>query len=109
MRYRASDYLALPEVAKTLGCSRQTVYRLIEAGELEGLQLRDHGWWRVLGRSLDNYVARRTKRPAPAAGSVKRVTRRAPAAGSVKRVTQCPAAARQRVTSSANQSKGRKR
>lgn len=62
MRYRASDYLPLPLVASTLGCSRQTVYRLIESGELEGIQLRDHGWWRVLGRSLDKYVARRMGR-----------------------------------------------
>jgi excisionase family DNA binding protein len=75
MRYRASDYLPLPEVASTLGCSRQTVYRLIESGELEGIQLRDHGWWRVSGRSLDTYIQRRVGR-APAAGSAKRVTRR---------------------------------
>ncbi len=67
MKYRASDYLPLPDVAETLGCSRQTVYRLIECGELEGIQLRDHGWWRVLGRSLDRNVTRRMghkRRPA---------------------------------------------
>ena len=59
MRYRAGDYLSLADVARILGCSRQTIYRLIECGELAGLQLRDHGWWRVLGRSLDRYLARR--------------------------------------------------
>jgi excisionase family DNA binding protein len=70
MKYRASDYLSLPDVAETLGCSRQTIYRLIECGELEGIQLRDHGWWRVSERSLDRYVQRRmTKRARPAAQS----------------------------------------
>lgn len=59
MKYRASDYMPLPAVAETLGCSRQTVYRLIESGELEGMQLNDHGWWRVLERSLDKYLAKR--------------------------------------------------
>lgn len=78
MKYRACDYLPLPEVASTLGCSRQTVYRLIECGELEGIQLRDHGWWRVLGRSLDRYISWRIgKRPAalraPAAANAKRL------------------------------------
>ncbi len=76
MRYRASDFLPLPEVAKTLGCSRQTVYRLIESGELEGIQLRDHGWWRVSGRSLDTYIQRRMGK-RPSAGSAKRVARQA--------------------------------
>jgi len=60
MNYRAGDYISLPRVASTLGCSRQTVYRLIESGDLEGMQLKDHGWWRVLGRSLDQYLQRRT-------------------------------------------------
>ncbi len=69
MKYRASDYLALPEVAESLGCSRQTVYRLIESGDLQGIQLKDHGWWRVLERSLEQYVQRRMgpKRQRPEA------------------------------------------
>jgi excisionase family DNA binding protein len=62
MTYRAGDYLPLPSVASILGRSRQTVYRLIESGELEGHQLRDHGWWRVLRRSVDRYLTRRLGR-----------------------------------------------
>jgi biotin operon repressor len=69
MNYRAGDYIPLPNVASTLGCSRQSVYRLIESGDLEGMQLKDHGWWRVLGRSLDMYLQRRmgAKRQRPEA------------------------------------------
>jgi excisionase family DNA binding protein len=69
MKYRAGDYLPLPAVASKMGCSRQTVYRLIECGELEGIQLRDHGWWRVSERSLEKYFERRmgTRRPRTAA------------------------------------------
>jgi excisionase family DNA binding protein len=49
----------LHEVAELLGCSRQTVYRLIAAEELKGAQLSDHGWWRVERRSLKKYLERR--------------------------------------------------
>jgi excisionase family DNA binding protein len=60
--FRASDYMPLNEVAETIGCSRDTVYRLIQDSELDGVQLRDHGWWKVHRRSLAEYLARLSKR-----------------------------------------------
>lgn len=56
--YRQAEWSSLSEVAELLGCSRQTVYRLIEADQLEGVQLRDHGWWRVRRQSLQRYLER---------------------------------------------------
>jgi excisionase family DNA binding protein len=56
--FRAAEWSPLNKVAELLGCSRQTVYRLIEADQLEGVQLSDHGWWRVRRQSLKRYLER---------------------------------------------------
>lgn len=42
--------------ADVLGCSRSTVHRLIERGDLVAYALSDPGWWRIERRSLDQYI-----------------------------------------------------
>ena len=56
--YRPADYVPLPEAVAAIGCSRQTVYLLIKEGKLNGVQLRDNGWWKVQRRSLKEYLQR---------------------------------------------------
>jgi excisionase family DNA binding protein len=56
--------LTVSFVAQRLGCSADTVSRLIESGELAGFQLREHGWWRITPASLDAYIERVRKRHA---------------------------------------------
>jgi len=56
--YRPEDYLPLIDAARALGCSRQTIYRLISDDRLDAVQLRDAGWWRVARSSLAKYLQR---------------------------------------------------
>jgi len=50
--------MPLMEAAAKLGCSRQTVYRLIDAGELEAVQFRPGCWTKVSRQSLAAFVQR---------------------------------------------------
>ena len=54
--FPAGDFLRPKEAAVVLGCSRQTVGRLVEDGELKAVQLR--GWWRISQQSLERYIER---------------------------------------------------
>lgn len=45
-------------VAKQMGCSRDTVIRLLQSGDLQGYRLTPNGWWRVLEDSFLEYKER---------------------------------------------------
>jgi excisionase family DNA binding protein len=45
-------------VAKFLGCSMTTIYRLLEAGEFRGYRLSRRGWWRIYLESFIEYLKR---------------------------------------------------
>jgi excisionase family DNA binding protein len=53
----AVKVLPVSRVAARLRCSRDTVLRLLESGELQGYRLTSLGWWRVLESSLLEYEA----------------------------------------------------
>jgi predicted DNA-binding transcriptional regulator AlpA len=48
-----------------LGCTRSTIKRLIDAGELRSFQYTNEGWHWVHARSIEEYLARRNKKSAP--------------------------------------------
>jgi excisionase family DNA binding protein len=41
--------------AEYLGCSVMTVLRYVEAGFIQGYQMCDRGWWRLLKASIFDY------------------------------------------------------
>jgi excisionase family DNA binding protein len=41
--------------AEYLGCSVMTVLRYVEAGFIQGYQMCDRGWWRLLKASIFEY------------------------------------------------------
>jgi excisionase family DNA binding protein len=45
-------------VARRMGCSRDTVLRLLQSGELKGYRLTPNGWWRVIEDSFLEYKER---------------------------------------------------
>jgi hypothetical protein len=58
------EWLRISEVMRELGCSRNTVRRLILRGELDGEQTSENGWWRVRKNSYADYRTRRALRTA---------------------------------------------
>lgn len=54
-----AEWLRISDITRELGCSRNTVRRLILKGELDGEQISEGGWWRVRKHS---YIAYRTRR-----------------------------------------------
>lgn len=42
-------------VAERLKCSRDTVIRLLQSGDLRGYRLTAVGWWRVVEKSVAEY------------------------------------------------------
>lgn len=58
--YRPDEHVSVEEVAGKIGCSRMTVLRLIDAGELTGCRLTNRGWWKVSQQSLKTYLAQLT-------------------------------------------------
>lgn len=44
--------ISVSRATKLLGCSRNTVYRLLSDGSLAGYQWRPGGWWRIYYDSL---------------------------------------------------------
>ena len=49
-----AEVLTVKEVAEELRVHPYTVYKLLEAGELEGFKLRTH--WRIKREALDNFM-----------------------------------------------------
>lgn len=49
--------LSVSRVASRLSCSRDTVLRLLESGQLKGYRLTRLGWWRILEPSVLEYEA----------------------------------------------------
>lgn len=47
---------SIPEICKILGYSRWTVYDLIESGRLKGIQSKNRGHWRVIGKFLLQFM-----------------------------------------------------
>lgn len=49
--------LSVSRVAERLSCSRDTVLRLLESGQIKGYRLTPLGWWRILEPSVLEYEA----------------------------------------------------
>jgi excisionase family DNA binding protein len=47
--------VSVARVADRLKCSRDTVIRLLQSGELRGYRLTRFGWWRVIESSVLEY------------------------------------------------------
>jgi excisionase family DNA binding protein len=54
------EILTLRQVAEVLHCSPSTLYQLARRGDIPAFRLG--GWWRFQARSLDEWIARRTRR-----------------------------------------------
>lgn len=54
-------------VAERLRCSRDTVVRLLQSGELRGYRLTPIGWWRVVEKSVAEYEQKLDAEYAPEA------------------------------------------
>ena len=54
----AKKYVSADWVARQLGVSRSTVFRLIEEGRIETHQIRAHGWHRIPYDSAIAYISR---------------------------------------------------
>ncbi len=61
MGSNGSRYISVSATKKILGCSEDTVYRMIEAGDIDGHQLREGGWWKISHASVMNYLNRRAR------------------------------------------------
>ena len=48
----------LDEVARLLRVNKETVRRILRAGELQGFLTRKHGSWRVTQTALNEYIKR---------------------------------------------------
>jgi len=55
MKMAICKTVSVQRIADRLGCSRDTVLRLLESGELRGFRLTPNGWWRVLESSVLEY------------------------------------------------------
>lgn len=47
-----SAFIAASAAAKVLGCSLNSVYRLLERGDLRGIRFGERGWWKVERESV---------------------------------------------------------
>ena len=56
-----SRYISVSAARKILGCSENTIYRLVESGEVEGYRLNQRGWWKISHTSVMNYLNRRAE------------------------------------------------
>ncbi len=51
----AGGYITPERAGEILGYSRQSIYRMVEEGELDGHQLREGGRWRISYNSVMRY------------------------------------------------------
>ena len=65
-----SETLTVSAAAKRLGVSRNTVYRMIEDGELATIRLRHGKTRRVITASLDRLLTPRREEFTPTAGGL---------------------------------------
>jgi excisionase family DNA binding protein len=66
MLVATGELLSPREAGEVLGCSRQHVRRLIDAGELEGTQLPGSEHWRISAVSVKSLLVRRARAAAQA-------------------------------------------
>ena len=52
------DFVSVAIAARKLRCSRSTVLRLIESGDLTGARLTPRGWFRVSSDSLERKLTK---------------------------------------------------
>jgi hypothetical protein len=58
---RGIRLVSMRKAISTLGCTRSSVKRLVDAGELQSFQYTDDGWHWIHSTSIDRYLARRAK------------------------------------------------
>ena len=51
--------ISAPAAAEIIGCSPDTVKRLLHAGQLAGWRFTDAGWWRIEIASVEKFIRRR--------------------------------------------------
>ena len=64
------------EAAEMIGCSLSTLYRLIDAGELEEYRFTDRGWRKITVASVKQYLASRHKARKTTSKKTSRRTRK---------------------------------
>ena len=55
-RGASSDIISLPEACKFLGVHRNTLYKLIEAGEIPAFRLMKGGRWKFRKKELEQWL-----------------------------------------------------
>jgi excisionase family DNA binding protein len=55
-RGASSDIISLPEACKFLGVHRNTLYKLIEAGEIPAFRLIKGGRWKFRKKELEQWL-----------------------------------------------------
>jgi excisionase family DNA binding protein len=50
--------ISVHRAAQLLDCSRSSILRYIESGELAGVQLTKHGWWKVSRESVQRKLTK---------------------------------------------------
>jgi excisionase family DNA binding protein len=55
-RGTSSDIISLPEACKFLGVHRNTLYKLIEAGEIPAFRLMKGGRWKFRKKELEQWL-----------------------------------------------------